>query len=138
MRTDTDQGQHKPPSQVEAFPFARPNPTQDLAHRRSQPFSVPSTDHAVVVVADPGHLHLCLRRRRGHRKGARPPKALSRPHLRSLAAASSVGRGLALRCSSPPSPPPSSSMSPTAWAYSAPPHLLRRPLLASVASTVAG
>lgn len=39
--------------------------------------------HAVVVVADPRHLHLRLRRRRGHRQGARPrsPQALPRPGL---------------------------------------------------------
>jgi hypothetical protein len=104
MQTDTGQGQHKPSSPRRRFRSR--GPTQDLAHRRRQP-SVPSSDHAVVVVADPGHLHLCLRRRRGHRKGARPPQAPPRPYLRPPPP--------------PPSPSPSSSMSLTAWVHSAPP-----------------
>ena len=83
------------PSQV-----ARPNPTQCTPcppghHRRPEcpTLLLPShsrdsprhnSGHAVVVVADPRHLHLRLRRRRGHREGARtrPPQALPRLCLR--------------------------------------------------------
>ena len=76
------------PNPMHTLP-TRPPPKARVPHPSS---SVPTpgtpprhnSGHAVVVVADPRHLHLRLRRRRGHREGARPrpPQALPRLCLR--------------------------------------------------------
>lgn len=91
------------PTQPKSIPsgMTQPNPTQSTLDTSEEQQALPLTPrppcrahcplpaasgpcHAVLVVADPRHLHLRLRRRRGHRQGARPrpPQALPRPRIR--------------------------------------------------------